>query len=287
MWGGTLAEGATTGAEQSYTVREGDCLSGIAHKMLGDARKWPDLAAWNDLEVVEKNGVFIVWIVPGQTLKLAPEELRLDPVAIHEYYGHTKVLMEREIFRMAGIRDPYPRWNNADFTVKVEVQTRDAQALRKQILWLETVGKHLRHLERYAMVDAIHDWTLADQRLNKFWPNDPDWVQHRKASLLIMAVLDIESNGKFVRGSHGELGPFQIKPKTFAHYYNGHIYDGTVDIERILMTDFEAGLLCAMEILQENGELRHSVAQYNKGSNKWVYAHDVLRAFNRMFAKGE
>jgi len=267
------------GTTESYVVRTGDSLSSIAQRMLGDAKLWPNLVEWNGLEVHYRDGVAIVWLTPGQIILLGPEEPHVSPQAVHEYCGHTKDTMEREIFRMAGIRSPFPRWHDFDISVRVNLNHGN---LRSTIVRLNRWTEHLHHLERYQMVDDIFNWALADMRLYKLFPNETYWVQHRKTCLLLLAVLDVESDGMFARGSHGELGPFQIKPRTFK------VVTGRKDAY-ILMENFVVGLRCAMSILNDRDKLRHSVANYNrgKGDRKWIYADQVLASFNRMLLKAE
>lgn len=58
-------------AAQSYEVRQGDTLSGIARDQLGDAGRWPDIAALNGLEDPDA-------IRPGQSLRLPEREAPAD-----------------------------------------------------------------------------------------------------------------------------------------------------------------------------------------------------------------
>lgn len=270
-----------------YVVREGDTLSHIASKKLGSAKRWPDLVEWNDLEVHWKDGIAIVWLSIGQEILLAPKELHLDPQAIYDYSMRTKIIVEKEIFRMARIRDPYPRWSEYD--VDITIVVRSQAQTRHTILRLEEWTKLLKQQERYLMADSLYDWALANGSLNKFFPNDNYWVQHRKVILLLLALLDVESNAMFVRGSHGELGPWQIKAKTFDYHRPGPLYarlDGKTT-EEALMTDFDAGMHCAMEILGEKDEKRQALAHYNRGSKRWIYAQKVINSYRKMLSKAQ
>ena len=55
------SENASDNIPRSYKVQQGDSLSGIAHKLLGTANRWPDIARANNITEHD-------WILPGQEL---------------------------------------------------------------------------------------------------------------------------------------------------------------------------------------------------------------------------
>lgn len=75
----TEPEPARAAGQGAYTVREGDSLWAIAARELGDALRWPEIAAWNALPSER--------IYPGQRLRLGPEEKKTCPVCGQEIRG--------------------------------------------------------------------------------------------------------------------------------------------------------------------------------------------------------
>lgn len=264
-------------SSSAYTVQKGDTLSRIAERELGEMRKWKDLAVWNNLEVEWIDGMAYVWLRIGQEIVLSPEKEHLDPFKIHQYFQNTKLTMEREIFRMAGIKNPSSRWNP---TVTVTLILETTPSIRRTIFRLQRWIEELEIQGRYKMVDEIFDWTLADWSLSKFFPNEPYWIVHRKMCLFLMGLLDIESNGYFAKSHAGAYGPWQFLPSTYTR-----ITGDPRDARKVLMTESLAGLKAALLYLGHTDTKRQALMRYNP--NVPYYVGQVLAAYNKMLGRAE
>lgn len=262
---------------EGYTVQKGDTLSGIALRELGDLQKWKDLAEWNDLEIEHIDGVAYVWLKINQEIQLTPAEERLSPMEVLQYTENTKALMEKEIFRMAGIKNPSPRWN-PDLTIRIIL--RNTVDIRRTIFRLRQWIKEMEIQGRYRMVDEIEVTVWADQRLYKFFPGDPYWVQHRKVCLFLVALLDAESNGYFTRSHAGAYGPWQFLPGTYRRTTGD-----TRDPRKVLMEDSLAGLKAAILYLGQEKTKRAALVHYNP--NTPGYVREVLASYYKMVGKCE
>ena len=65
-----LLENSSDDFPRSYKVQQGDSLSGIAHKLLGAANRWPDIARANNITEHD-------WIHPGQELIIPAKAERI------------------------------------------------------------------------------------------------------------------------------------------------------------------------------------------------------------------
>jgi len=258
------------GLASDYTVVKGDSLSKIAKRELGDWRKWRDLAEMNALEVVKRNGYSHVHLFPGQKLKL--KEWTVENVV--SYYNVTRQVLEKEIFEIAGMKKP----STSIVRVQVDFDPSCQQELRLAQIQLRGKLYALACQERLLMAKEIFDYT--EQHSLHFF-KDKEWIAHRKTAFLLMSLLEVESDGYFVRGKHGEWGPYQIKVDTFKMIMK---YRGD-DIANILMTSHLAGMKCALKILKMKKNPRAALAFYNSGKKKWTYASQVLKTFNRILVR--
>lgn len=260
------------GSSNDYVVVKGDTLSAIAERELGDRHKWRHLAKINTLKIVKRNGISHVDLEIGQELKL--KEWTAESVAT--YYLITKQILEKEIFEMAGIR----RISTPITDTRVEFDPTCQQELRLAQMQLRSILFNLACQERLLMAREIFKYTKKSP-LHFF--GSKKWLTHRKTAFLLAALLDIESDGYFVRGKHGECGPYQIKVGTFkvTMKYREN------DIGIILMTSHLAGMKCALTILKKRGNARDALLLYNSGSpkNRRAYANRVLRSFDRMLTR--
>jgi len=277
----TLLWAAVGRGAESYTVKKGDTLSGIAQIQLGDMRKWEDLAEWNELETEWKEGMAYVWIKPGQEIRLTPPKKDLSPQEIHQYVLNTKKSLEREIFRMAGIKNPSSRWELVK-ELNVTVIVKDAVSIRRTIQRLQRWLEELEIQSRYWMVDEILAESFWNKSLYKFFPDAPYWVQHRKICLLLVALLDIESNGYFDKSHKGALGPYQFLPSTYTLTTGDER-----DPKRVLMENSQVALEAAMKYLALREDLREALARYHGHPGGWIYADKILAAYNQMLGRTE
>ena len=260
------------GLGSDYTIARGDTLSKIAERELGDWHKWKYLARINALEIVKRNGVAYVNLEVGQKLKLT--EWTAEKVAA--YYLVTKQILEKEIFEIAGIR----KISIPITDIQIEFNPTSQEELRLAQMQLKVMLFNLARQERLLMAKEIFRYT-KENPLHFF--KDKKWIAHRKTAFLLMALLDIESDGYFARGQHGEWGPYQIKAETYkiVMKHNGS------DIEITLMTSHLAGIKCALTILQKRQSARSALLLYNSGSfkKKHAYADRALKSFRRILAK--
>jgi hypothetical protein len=267
-------------ATDTYTVRKGDTLYLIGKRC---QKGWKTIAEINDLLITYKNNIPYVMIRPGQVLYLEHPKEHLDPEEIADYFQNTKEWMEHKIFRMAYIQDPMPK-DAEKHTVHISFQNRPSSAnkLRYYLEWLD-------HQDRYRCVDQIFNETLARQDEWPFRKSERYWEDHRKMCVLLMNLLDAESDGYMVRGKHGEAGRWQIMPKTFCGYKGWNTDAGHQAMAvTLLMDDNLAGLRCAMNRLSKKRTIKGAYTYYNGyGEDAKAYGRRVYRKFLRTLSEAD
>ena len=259
-----------------HTVIKGDTLSGIAQKELGSWRKWKDLAEWNELKVEWKKGVPYVLIRPGQKIRL---ESQWTDEKIERYRLDTKYLLRREIFRMVGItRIPSPKISGR---ISLLIDTSNQYELRAAQKRIRGILKDLADRERLLMAEEVFSYS-ASMPLHFF--KDEPWIAKRKTAVLLMAIMVTESHGRFVKGQHGELGPYQIKPDTY-RLVMGYGKEAIPDIKLALMSSHYASMVCAIKLLKKGRNAYDALRYYNAGADKSAYALRVMRIFQKIMSR--
>ncbi len=259
-----------------YRVIKGDTLSDIAQKELGSWQKWKDLAEWNELKVQWKKSVPYVLIRPGQKIKL---ESIWTEEKTERYRLDTKHLLRREIFRMVGItKIPSPKISGR---IRLLIDTSTQYELRVAQKRIRGILKDLADRERLLMAEEVFSYS-ATTPLHFF--KDEPWIAKRKTAILLMAIMATESHGRFVKGQHGELGPYQIKPDTY-RLVMGYGKEAIPDIKLALMSSHYASMVCAMKILKKGRNAYDALRYYNAGPDKSAYALRVMRIFHKIMSR--
>ncbi|AEH50674.1 transglycosylase SLT domain-containing protein [Pseudothermotoga thermarum] len=153
-----------------------------------------------------------------------------------------------------------------------------------------------------ALSQVVPQWfqNLVQEARGKFGlVTDPKFVEelytailnvsekHGLDPLLIVSLILVESEFRFVVGSSGELGLVQIKPETAA--FVARIYGLQEPSEgwRSLLWDYnlniEYGALYLKYLLNRtNGNLFKALELYNGGSRKSEYANKIIKAYEEM-----
>lgn len=294
-----------------YTVIKGDTLSSIAQQKLGDWRKWRDLVKWNRLETRWKNNAVYIHLVPGQTISLQ-KKIFWTAEKVQQYRLNTKHGLEKEIFRMIGVTKipeleaEYKISQEAEYQIEFAVNfsfNPDCQhGLRLTQVQLKKILSDLAIHERFSMANEIFNYS-EKHSLNFF--KDEEWVVHRKTAVSLMTLLEIESDGYFSKGKHGEFGPYQIKLSTFklimkkiknidsdvelalmTDYINNENVDSKIEL--VLMTSHQVGMKYALKILQKGNDLPNALQKYNSHSKlemRQEYAQRALKSFNEMMGR--
>ncbi len=221
-----------------------------------------------------------VWLKVGQEIRLTSPKV-LTPQEIHQYVTNTRASMEREIFRMAGTRHPPPRWD-LPFDMNVHIDLENAVAIRQTMMRLDSWLENLEIQNRYAMADEILAEVVMNRRLYKFFPDENHWTQHRKSCLLLMALLDVESNGYFATSHKGAMGPYQFLPSTYTL-----VTGDERPAKKVLMESSLDALKAAIKYLALRNSLREALARYHGHPGGWVYADKILAAYNQMLGRAE
>lgn len=257
--------------ENCYTVKKGDTLYEIGKKV---GIPWTELTEINDLRIEWKGGVPYVWLKVGQILQLEWPTKHLDPSEIATYFSDTKAWLEKMVFKIAGIKDPIPRDDSSVFIIGFANSPGSATKLR---WWI----KNLDHQERWRTVDQIYDESLANIGDLPFEGSERYWEDHRKMCILLMTLLDTESDGYVVRGKGGEAGKWQIMPKTYCEYKRWPIDQAHQEIAiAVLMDDNLKGLRCVIDRLQKKKTILSALTYYNgTGEIAEAYGKRVYRKF--------
>lgn len=267
------------GVTPTYTVRKGDTLYLIGKRC---QKGWKELAAINELLIVYKGNIPYVMIRPGQVLYLEYPKKHINPLEVANYFADTKRWMERKIFRIAGIRDPFPRSKQEVIKFEIPNTPASTQYLRKMIRWID-------HQDRYRAVDEIYNEVLARIGDLPVGNTERYWEDHRRACVLLMTLLDAESDGYMVRGKHGEAGRWQVMPKTYCGYKGWPVDAAHQEIAvDILMDSNLEGLRCAIDRLSRKSTVKGALAYYNGyGEDARAYGGRVCRKYLRTLTEAD
>jgi hypothetical protein len=294
----------------TYTVQKGDTLSGIAEKIFGDYKKWRELADLNGLKItsitIGNKTYDHVLISPGQVLKLRAMKKMTKEDATH-------LLQDVINSRIKTFRNPHTVDSDHALhqyrTAMVELSELDKRANRnfwyhvyidyshsgKKAFehWIRQLrmsrADYEAHVIRETLIYAIIPAMQAEYT--------PKELVERV--LQIMALIETESGYRNVRGQHGEVGWFQVKPATWLYYTEKLEQQFTPDeppacfvnqTSEMMERDFVHACTWTSWLLRyliktEGGWFK-AMERYNNGSEKTAYAHRVDRAYcflNAMF----
>lgn len=263
-----------------HTVVKGDTLSGIAKQHLGSWQKWKDLAKLNNLTTEWRKGIPYVLIRPGQFIRL---QSVWTGERISDYRMNTIRLLEREIFRMAGIYKIPKIISNTKIKIDLLIDPANQYDLRIAQIQIKNILKDLANKERLNMAYEVFSYSAL---MPLYFFDDRDCVAERKTAVLLMAMMSIESYGRFVEGQHGELGIYQQKPETFMRAM-GYKEEDLPEIKEMMMTSHYATMKCAIKLLERGRNPSDALMRYNGGQDKKAYARKVMKAFYEIMDRGK
>lgn len=300
----------------NYIIQKNDTLSSIAQKELGDQNKWRDLANWNRLDIEWRDNAVYIHLVPGQKISLQ-KKIFWTTEKVQQYRLNTKYGLEREIFRMIGVNKipefkveyeirydaKYEAKYQVEFAVNFSFDPDCQHGLRLTQIQLKKILSDLAIHERFSIANEIFSYSRKHP-LN--FLKAEEWIVHRKTSLILMALIETESDGYFVKGKHGEFGIYQIKLSTFklimkritnidsdvelelmtSYVNNEEGVDSKIEVA--LMTSHLIGMKYALEILQKGKDIFGAFQKYNSHSElkeRREYARRVLKSYKGMMRR--
>lgn len=253
-----VAESEGAQVESNYVVVEtGDSLSAIAKEVYGDYQRWPELQKLNGLK-----GTIIY---PGQKIYFAlelSEKAKFELANAAIYDRMREWFKRRHGFHGYTLKDTTQEWAVAPIVGQRSPQLHyNIVELKRRIEWTDLA--------------IVKTSITAVAR-------KPEHV------MLLAALAEQESGYRNLYGSHTEIGPFQIKPTTAAHFLRSSLPTETIEYIESWLEDIPSSTFTAYTILKGLGldrkPLREVLENYNGGSQKKSYADEVLRRYGRIRA---
>lgn len=291
-----ISQASAMGNPDTYIVQRGDTLSGIAEKVFGDYKKWRELADINGLKVtdivIRGKKYSHVLIVPGQILKL---KLYRDMTLSESIDILNDLLMQR--VKMFG----HPQYANTEDALSA-FKNYQEELYHTTLSEVYELKRNLHKLMSEMKI-AYEDYCMlvvAEKLISATLLSLPpdSYLEPEKAVtrvLQIMALLEIESGYRNVRGKHGEIGWYQVKPTTWVYYSNllaesfypdiEPLFEGTSDVmeeDFFLATVWSAWLM--RYLIETEGDYFRAMKRYNNGSEREAYATKVDRRFLHLHA---
>jgi len=271
----------------TYTVQKGDTLSGIAQRFLGDWRRYKELAELNNLTIETINGMDYVWLKIGQHIRLRTKwklhtetaeailyDMLRERVGMFRHPEFSDTMLTSSIFKQ--IQDDISRMD-------LSTSYRFKQELRGAVELLLDMADHY---EAWMIAENLHyaiAATLPPGHTAEEWAN---------RTLLVMALIEIESGYRNVRGQHGELGWYQVKPGTWVYYTNKlaeMFYPDkgprvfTENGSELMESSFPDATIWVgyliRHLIETEGSIFQALERYNNGSEKSAYARKVERRY--------
>lgn len=242
-------------------VKKGWTLSGISKVLWGSYGKYKKLAKLNNIENPDLIQIGQkIWF--REKIVITPEE-KLDLVKTV-----SKQKMEKVFWRKYKMKLP---WNYSRSWVRADL----VRLYLTQPTW--KIKKLFRKISiKLEWLDMVDIYNTIIERVD-----DPDKL------LLMMALVEQESTYRNIHGEHGEIGPFQIKPRTALCFLgrNGFMHLSKEDVSQTL-EDIETNTFVGTGLMDEylstcNGDYIKALELYNRGSDKEKYARKIIERYDR------
>lgn len=238
-------------------VKEGWTLSSIAKAIFGDYNKYRDLMKYNNIQDGDDIRV-------GQKIYLLPRMTEVDKINI------ASEVIKNRIKRRFKIR--YKRNYSWDVSRR---WAYDSLSLISNDSPTPIVRGFLDEIKARL---EWHDAVSIYRTIYKVSKNVDEMIY-------LTSIVETESNFRNVNGSHGEIGPCQIKPTTGYCVYRKIYKNTTVEEVSSILTDVvcnvEIGYLLIKKYLKiYKGDKVKALKRYNAGSNRNQYARKIMKKYH-------
>ena len=244
-----------------WKVERGDSLTGISKQVYGTIDKWTII---RDLNNIENPNL----IRPGQSLRV----IDLPAIKKNELAFDVAWDYMTKYFK-----------NRRGRTYSTNLVRDDAYMDMRAIMILGDSATHqvkdaLNHtLAKLEWVDMLEIAEAIKSNVDIHW------------HILLMAALGAQESGfRNVPGSHSELGPYQIKPKTALWLLSGEVpFQNESEAISLLDMPFNNTWM-SYKILQKCGltsdinTLLPALQKYNAGSKRVKYSKQIEKRFDRL-----
>ena len=245
-----------------WKVERGESLSLISKKCFGTIDKWTYIRDLNNLE-----NPHLIHV--GQMLRIVdlPKEMKKDIAFETAWEYMTKYFKSRRGQKYPDTMTRADAYKHIHALLMFAEDTPTYQAKQQ-------FDRTLTLLEWVDMLDIAD---AIKKRVDNHW------------HILAMAALGAQESGfRNVPGSHGELGPYQIKPSTAIWLLSDDVpIQNESEASTVLDMPFNNTWM-AYKILQECGltedtnSLVPALEKYNAGSEKRKYARQIRNRFDKL-----
>lgn len=247
-----------------WNVERGDSLTWISKQVYGTIDKWTIIKDLNDIENPKL-------IYPGQRLRVIDlPAIKKNELAFNVTWEYMTKYFEKRRGR----------------TYSTDLARDDAYMDMRAIMLLGDTATHqvkdaLNHtLAKLEWVDMLEIAEALKANVDVHW------------HILLMAALGAQESGfRNVPGSHSELGPYQIKPKTALWLLSNDVpFQNESEAVSLLDMPFNNTWM-SYQILQKCGltsdmnTLIPALQKYNAGSEKVKYSRQIKKRFDGLMKR--
>ncbi len=247
-----------------WKVERGDNLASISKQVYGTIDKWTIIKDLNDIRNPKL-------IYPGQLLRVIDlPVIKKNELAFNVAWDYMTKYFKKRRGR----------------TYSTNLARIDAYMDMRAIMLFEDTATHqVRDALNHTM--AKLEWVDMLEMAEAIKANvDIHW------HILLMAALGAQESGfRNVPGSHSELGPYQIKPKTALWLLSGEVpFQNESEAVSLLDMPFNNTWM-SYRILQKCGltdnmnTLLPALQKYNAGSEKVKYSKQIKKRFDRLMKR--